>query len=429
MLFLGIFAPEMGGSKFMAEIYKPNKGYAWLVAGIFLLISGGRLIYTGGNAIMLSSSVDSWAEGKAIVKSFAVKPLYVKTKQTGNYIVATYTYGFSGNQLVGNHVALDPTFAGSGEKLLKAKRLLAKAVEEKSNLPVFIDPQNPENAVLFKARPLTGYFYAGFGAFLVVSALALLAVFFHFWKQAAIIESLQALYPQQPWRWQKKWQSFKMRAEPAWEKLLPLIVFSLAFFCVTLVFVALIIVYPEPGSAGLFAAGFLLLLNLFFAFLLVKKVNGEKWAAAVEFEASSYPAVPGKPWNFKLLVSKPDDLEVVSGLKIYLKKCESTGLAIQPRTHAGSRFADSIEEKEFVEDGHTCFLLQPDLQVNEGELQFRVVADIPAKAENTSCVSEASVHWQVILLFARLGKEYIETFEIPVYSEESYDQPHINDKF
>lgn len=399
-----------------------RKGFVFLLAGLVFGGIGISFFASGLDSLAANFDLANWNKVEAKIESVTIKPWFVKNSRAGECIIATYTFFYNKQKFTANQVALDPTFGGSPEDLIAARDSLKDSVENKAQISALVDPDKPENSVLFAPAPYKAYAFTGLGFFLSCIAVILVLWFARLFIADQKREERIKQFQDKPWLWEEIWQDFVISSEGTIKKIMPIFVFSMLVWLASLVLVAVILMQSGKGAEEYFAIGAILLIDFIFALHCRKKWRGERWADKVSLVASGYPAVPGKTWKFRVVVENPRDIEVVSGLKIFLRLHQTSGFA-------GVGGGEALGRDLLEENSSTCFCLNPDLQTDEKTMSFELEASIPENAENTALGIEFEKKWQVVLFFESARKEFIETFEIPVYSEDKFGQPDLNRNF
>jgi len=149
----------------------------------------------------------------------------------------------------------------------------------------------------------------------------------------------------------------------------------------------------------------------------LRKFKGESWAGSVSLKAVSFPLIPGENWPFSIIIDNPSDYEIFAGLKVFLKFTQKFSLvdAEDNREITGIRSGTRVE-REFYEDGRTCFQIEASVKSQPGKIILECEACLPQNVATTDHDHEFPAKWQVNLFYQTSRKEFIETFEIPVYS-------------
>lgn len=406
-----------------------NKGYIYLIVGAIVLVAGLNIFKRGVVGIVADLNIANWKQIEAKIESFAVQPYFFNNTPAGHHVVATYSYVFAEKQYNSNKVAFDSTFGDDPSELLRIKKILGDAVEKKEAFPALVDPKMPDNSVLFRATALKAYLSASFGAVLMALSGLLITVFIYCFSVDQKRNDRKHKNPHKPWLWEETWQDFSIVAQPKWSKILPIAGFSFFIWLVSLIIALIVFIQPKSGFEEYCGVAFLVCVDLLLARLCLSRWRGEAWAEKIVLVAASYPIVPGKDWKFRVQVQNSKDLEIVGGLKFYLKSRQNTGMAGIGSGRGSVRSNRAVTEVLFKEDGHTCFALNPSIKVEGRDLTFDLIAKLPETAENTELAVEFETKWQVILYFAGSGKEFIETFEVPVYSEDKFASMDENNGF
>lgn len=414
----------------MSEANFWNKGWHFFIVSLIFLGLGFKLCWTGISDIAEDMDLQNWHKAEALVESVKVEPVYEKGPVAGNRLVATYSYIFADQQKVANRVAIDPTFSNSPAELIDARKQLENAVKNKTPVMVLVDPKNPDNSLLFKPFPFKAYFFTLAGAALLAVYLLLEFLFVLKFKQSLLKNQRRSLQPDKPWRWEEQWQNFTIPAESQLSKGLPLFGFSLVVLLVSLTMIALILIQPGKGVEEYAGITFLVGFNLLLLFNCQKKWRGDSWAKAIELQASAFPVRPGEPWPFRIIITKARDMEIFAGIKVFLKFQQALGLVENGGTGRGTGIiGNSMAERLFVEDQKTCFCLTPEVKTNENLIMLELEACLPDDAPPTDMDGEFPGKWQIFLYFSKMGKEFIETFDIPVYPEDKFSETEINEYF
>ena len=210
-----------------------------------------------------------------------------------------------------------------------------------------------------------------------------------------------------------------MSGEPAWKKVLPILVVSIIFWVVSTIILIGVAFLPKLGVAEYAGLLTLILIDLVFLFHCRRKIKGERWADKLYLITSSYPVVPGENFKFRIVAEKVKDKQIVNGCKIFFKLNRGKGFGEVLSTE------EDLEDTLYVDDS-VCFCLNPDVEVNGDTMVFDLELQLPEKSPETSLGVEFENRWQLLFYFSNDNKEYIETFELPVYSEDSFDKSEVN---
>ncbi|MGM0600934.1 MAG: hypothetical protein ACQETH_14080 [Candidatus Rifleibacteriota bacterium] len=399
-----------------------RRGFIYLIVAIILAYPGLQFCFKGFREIRAARKTEQWREVKAEVKSFEVKPIMERGERVGQYVAATYTYRVEAEEYVGNTVAVDPSFGGSVNKIVEVKSILEKSIKDKKKLSAFVDPQKLEHSILFKIKPVRGLIFVGVGlAFLFIS-LILFMVFVRAFNRFSKRQKFKILYSEQPWKWEPEWHSFILSPEPVWKKVFPLLLVSITFWAVSAIILVGAAFLPQLGIAEY--AGLLTLVLIDFVFLIHcrRKIRGERWADKLYLVASSYPIMPGKSWKCRIVVEKPRDMQIINGCKIFFRLNKGAGVSGVLSTEEDS--TDLL----YLDDA-TSFCLAPDVEIEQDRAVFNLELILPEKAQNTAIGVEYENRWQLMFYFSNESKEVIETFELPVYSEERFDKSEENKSY
>lgn len=398
------------------------RGYHYLIVGFIVFFLGVKALWIGAAGVSEEFEIDQWKKVDATIQSLSIYPVFYRNVRSGDGIVATYSFDLDGKTIYANRVALDPTFGNSPTELLRAKKILSDAIEGEKTLPAFVDPANSANVVLFRTTPFYSYIFLFIGILSVFVSVPLAGAFVSLFSIDNKREERKQQYPEKPWKWEEYWQDFSIVSEAKWLKLLPLFVFSGIIFLVSVVGASLIVVHLKLSVEAYYAVAVVGLFNLLLAWYCFARWRGEAWADRVELVASAYPAIPGRGWKFKVLIENFRDLQVANGLNFYLQMNQPV-----PSIGMGSgRFYR--KPWEFTDDPG-CMLLNSDFEISGNNAVFHVEAKIPDTAENTELGVELERKWQVILFFKNSGKEFIETFNVPVYSGDKFRQIDENSRY
>jgi hypothetical protein len=407
-----------------------KKSFSWLVGGILFLVFGVSMLNTGIFEIQAHAGVKNWQTTLATLKTVDVKPYFFKNKRLGDQILATYTYSFSEKEYIGTRVAIDPAFAGDAVTLAKLRDNLKKAMADNQPVEVFVNPAAPKESILVKQNPIKAYLYTSFGGTLFLLGIIFLIIFGNYALKAQKAKEREKLFPEKPWKINEAWKSFKQKSEPAWRKLLPLVAFCVFWTIVSLVITLTLLFLPDRGIEVISLIAFLIIFNLALIMMCKKRIKGERWADSVELEASAYPVTPGKPWKFKITVDNPIDIEIVSGLRILVKFYRSFSVGgIEEATNTSSFTGGNVYSEEFENDGNSCFDVPCDIKVEENQITFSGEIRLPDNAEPSREDDIGFDRWCLNLVFSRPDKEYIESFEIPVYDKKDFEQQELNPGF
>ena len=406
-----------------------NKGFHYLIVSLIFLGLAIKLIWSGGQDIAKDLELQNWQKIEARVSSVNVEPVYEYGSVIGNRLLATYSYSISGKDFTSNKVAIDPTFSNSPEELLLSRKLLENAIADNKTVQAMVDPNNPENSWLFRPFPFKAFFLVLLGAVMLGIYILLEALYIFNLRHQTLRSNRKKQFPDRPWRWEESWQSFSIPAESQLSKSLPLFAFSTILFVFSLTLVVLVILQPGKGVEEFSGIAFLALFNLMLLYKCLKKWRGETWAKSIELQASSFPVRPGEKWPFRIIVEQPRDMEILAQVKIFVKYFRSLGTTVLSGTGRGGSYAISLAEKGPVEDGSTCFALNPEVKSAESKILLELAIELPEDCETTNLDDEFPGKWQVLMHFNSNSKEFIETFDIPVYPRDKFSLSEENNNF
>ncbi|MFZ5950811.1 MAG: hypothetical protein ACOYXC_08895, partial [Candidatus Rifleibacteriota bacterium] len=282
---------------------------------------------------------------------------------------------------------------------------------------VMVDPENPGNSMLFMPFPFRGYFYAVAGAGCIAIHILLEIFFILSFRVEVNRETRRKMFPDQPWKWEESWQSLTITGENKLKKMFPLFGFTFLLAFLSVALAILVLIQPQITPEGFTSLGFLALFNLLLFGYCLRKLRGESWANAVSLKAASFPLIPGEKWPFSIIIDSPSDMEILGGLKVFLKFTQKfCPVGSEDELEVVRLQGPTFVKREFFEDGRTCFKIEPNVKSQQNKIILECEVCLPENSETTDHDHEFPAKWQVSLFYQNLGKEFIETFEIPVYS-------------
>jgi hypothetical protein len=417
-----------------------RRGYAFLIVGLMLSFAAFSFFGKGFSKLAYNWSVASWKLGKGKIQSVKAIPVYARNQtHLGYRLIASYTYKFNNVDYVGEKVAPDPTFGFSASEISNKKSMLEKAASEGAVVDVLVNPEKNQEAYILRNEPLSGYMNI-LTAILFLSAGGALCIYFIFRNGAEDErESLKKDFPKQPWRWETEWRSFQIAEGTIWERLMPISVLCGIIGIMTVSVFALLFKTPKVLPHYWFMAGSLLTFWVYSITVLLAKKRGITVAKDIELIAGSYPLIPGKNWQGKIVLRNSESRQNVSAAKVVFAKRKNYASAIVETEDDGE-----IQGREFQNYGglnwgeavnpNEIFKLPVDFSVKDKGEFSELLLDfvVPEKWPNTDLEADDYLYrtkWE-ILFVQELGNSKIkEIFHVPVFSEDIFSEPQINAKF
>jgi hypothetical protein len=269
-------------------------------ASIFLLFFG--LPFAGVGLFVGSLAYRATAEGEQMRQWQVVTGRLLETelvtsrgdKSTTYRATARYRYVVDGRPYEGERVGLHRGSDNIGAWHADRHRELQQALREGGAIPVYVNPADPSQAVLFPgARRELLWFYALFGGVFALAGLGISTGGVVAFIKSRSSGRLAAAFPAEPWRWRADWAAGRVRSSTR-AAAIGLMCFAVFWSVFVSVFLILALQNPRdvPVPAwvviGLFQCIGLALLAWSVRSLLVAK----RYGAAI-FHLASVPGVLG----------------------------------------------------------------------------------------------------------------------------------------
>lgn len=150
-----------------------------------------------------SVQASQWAPAEAVIDSS-----YVENKARQYKIRGSYRYNWQGQDYSSDRFFFDESVGIRKTYYRKLAKQLSKHKSASVPIQVWVNSKHPDQAVIYRYIRWDKLFFNGFfsSIFLIISGSPLWFLFSGT-KQDNCESARRALYPDEPWRWQDKWQS------------------------------------------------------------------------------------------------------------------------------------------------------------------------------------------------------------------------------
>jgi hypothetical protein len=378
---------------------KPQSG-GWLAAGCVMLFAlpfaavgvgaGGWIVYD----LWEWCQVQSWIETPATLIEAGVDRHHEPRKGETSRATARYRYTFGGKAFVGDRVALYTGEDNIGSYQRNRARELERIEAGNKRLPCYVNPSAPAEAILFRDlrwgfvlfKLLFAVVFGAIGFGLIGAALS--------GRDDRQRKLLKEQFPGQPWMWEKRWTSGRIRSGngPA---AIAMSLFAALWNSISWPAFVLAWSDPEAGQSNVIwiAALFPLVGAGLAAWAVRLWLQRLKWGVA-EFEMAAVPGVLGGPLAGVVHVPARIDPQDVYTVRLACTKEVNKG-------------TDSSREETLWEHEYEI-----DRNLTAGDrtlipIEFLIPSDVPPSGDD--------VKWTLHTRAPTRGVDFYATFELPVF--------------
>lgn len=200
---------------------RKNKGFMWF-AGIFVLPLGVGSFYGAVHGMIgwvagfnEARQAQTWPTAEARILDLSHEDSRSARGRSLVKLEGRFAYTYEGREYVSNELCIKAARMDRAETKAALFERLNDARTAARTVPCYVDPQNPERAVLSRDYEpaewwtmLWGFYcLLLFGVFWVALSLVIVLG----WRKR---DQLGATYPDQPWMWRPQWQRNDIKPEP-----------------------------------------------------------------------------------------------------------------------------------------------------------------------------------------------------------------------
>lgn len=378
-----------------------------LVFALLMLAFPAVAVFMGWRSIVM---VQAWRDAQRWVQTPAtIEHLQLRVNRDGEAttyrVECRYSYVFNGQVFQGRRVGLADGSDNIGSWQQATYERLKQHFQaiESDPVPCWVNPDNPAEAVLdrqmrWELLLFNLLFVAVFGG--ISLAVAVPAVWWR--RRAARLRSLQARYPDQPWRWKAEWAEGRLQpAGPGWALWLVAVFWNVVSLPVARIPFMHELREERPWTLALL--GFPLVGIGLLAGAIVRSRRYRRFSGS-RLDLQTFPAVVGG--SLRGTLHLVGDLAGIGDVELALR-CVRTFVT----RHGGeSKTSRDVlwEARRSVPTGGTTFGLT--------ELQLPVDFSIPAGCRPTDDTDPAdAVRWQLTAKAKLPGADLDLKFDVPVF--------------
>ncbi|MDD7986313.1 DUF3592 domain-containing protein [Lentisphaera marina] len=387
-------------SNIFGSIFLAIFGLPFFAAGIFVIGLALKPVYQNHQA-------KEWLETPATLTQLKLDGRGDSVK-----VVAEYRYVFKGKEYTGDTVGFNMTTGNVSKYHQNLYAKLNKALDEGRTVPSYVNPSNPQEAVLDrKNRTRMLLFMIPFGSvFALIGGGIMFAGLFSS-KARKKEKLLEEQAPDEPWKWNKDWQDSVILAKTStgvWG------LFAVAVFVNLFMMPFWMGILNSDKKVPIFAYGIVGLFQLI-AFGLIGTfiyhfIRSKKYGK-VSFHMETFPGVIGG--QCKGVIKVPVEVQTLDGFKLTLKNIHKyrTGSGKNSTTHRDVLWEDSKTIKAKHNSGSNF------------STNIEVEFDIPSGGKISQSTGD-SKYWELTAIAETPGVDFKEEFLVPVFvTEDSQNKP------
>ncbi len=360
----------------------------------------------------------SWVETPAQIVQAELKS-HAGSKRTTYEVTGEYSYQYQGRQFTGTRVGITGGSGNFGAFHQDAYQQLSEYRQSGRPMPCFVNPANPNEAILFRNLRLdTVVFRTSFALIFGGPGFGMLAFAIYSLRKQKRNQTITALHPDEPWLCKTDWADGKIRSSSG-VITLGMVLFAVYWnvFCIPITWAVfqqkafaqkspwewLILIFPAVGLILFVAAA-------------VSVRRSCKYGRSV-FEMASMPGVIGGQLAGVVRVSKKVPSE--DGFRLTLNCIRRT------ITQSGKN--SSVHENILWQDEqHLALEL---LQNDPEQTAIPVLFQIPYECLPTDETNDNNeIIWRLELAAKTPGLDYAATFEVPVFKTPESDPKFVVDR-
>jgi hypothetical protein len=324
------------------------------------------------------------------------------SKSTTYALKGEYEYTYKNKKYKGNRITVE-TGSSSGYKgKAKLCEILTEAQKENKSVPIYVDPSNPGDSLVFRKITTTMIILPIFGfVFMTVGGGIICLGLWGLYEQKRE-NKLLARYPNKPWKADSRWNGFNIKSEN-WHKMVIGWGISLFFTAFISMFV---IALTSDKDAPLFAWGIISIFILITLFLWKKAISAtiryKKFGNALLI-INQFPITPGSEFTAALVM--PSLLK--SGQPIHLD------LKLEKTTTTGSGKNRSSHTNVVSSDPQTVQVQYDHFKKNK--VIVPVSFKIPQSAQVDKKGDLLKYEWKITAKIPVPGVDFEAEFPIPVF--------------
>ncbi len=368
----------------------------FLIGGLNSLNSVVETLYTSPNT-------DRWQEAQAIVLSARLTN-QTKDGSTTYKAKAHYIYTWQGKSYSAKRIFLDESYDSNRERQQQIVRQLRQHRSDKNKITIWVDPENPSNAVIYRSIQSSAVTTPIITAIILLSISAL-----GFWG-ISYVKGLQKdeaerqkKYPDQPWKWKKIWQTNELTSGHK-TQLIALLLASIVMTAISVGAAPTVIqeFKTKQDNALLLFAIFPLCTLICWVQTTIYFLRWKRFAKTL-FKMDTFPAALGHILRGELVMK--DKLPTGTIFNIKLSNIRSHIVKSGNKNRRTETILWQDEQKIPVEEGSylTAFRLP-------------VLFDIPSDAAPSNWENSSNkLLWRLHIHADIPGADYIQKFEVPVF--------------
>lgn len=377
-------SPGLGSAIFLLLFAVPFLG-----VGMF---AGYRLAQT----VLDAQAMKAWRSVPAVLESAELLVTKSSKNKRSTRLQASYRYEIDGTTRTAHRVGLDDSATvGSNEERYAA---LQRLVDSKQPTTAFVNPADPNDAVLFpelSARYVLTFLvltalFGGIGVLFAAGAL-------HSARSALVHGRLAQRYPSEPWRHRPEWESGSIPSKSG----STLFAATLIGSFITLLSVPILTVLPEELRRGNYGLLFTLIfpaIGLGFFYWAATLALSRRRFGDPRCDLTTFPGRIGGTLEAQIRCGRP----IPSGAAARVRLCCTLEKHVK-KSRSKHRSA------------RTNMLWQDEREVQTDGECIPVSFDIPAHATPTGDDGRNRVRWRLYANADLPGADFRSEFEVPVY--------------
>jgi len=375
-------------------------GLPFLLAGLGIMIFGLSMFYT-----WVASA--SWDQVPAQVLAAQIKES--RSSKSNTYsLQGKYSYQINGKSYTGTRILIEKGSSSGYSEKEKFLEILNSHKKSGEPIKIFVNPSNPEDAVVFRnltmmiiVLPFFGSIFAAFGFAMVGGGI------FGTIRERRKAAKL-AQYPGKPWKAEEIWNNFTISSS-SWVAAAGKV--ALGAFITVFVWIFVLVMGSESDVPFLAKAiiGFFTLLALGFdASAAYSLFQYFKYGNST-LVLSQIPLVPGQEFAGAIVIGKKVTLNKGASLKLRCEKSHTSGSGKNSTTKKTDLFKDIQSVNADLSRG----------AMNRTVIPFSFKIPDHGLSRNTD--TNPSFRWFLNVEIDTPGIDFVAEYDLPVYCVKSLD--------